>query len=194
MILLTATGCSSTRQLAPETEQVNMAVGWNDRHETRKGDTTFVTLPVSQINSGIRGGAHESAYIPKARIYRTNGDYDSLVPVTLDASRTKLISFPAPSDLKSGLPVKLDEGFLLDNRGIGENTAFTRWTYAEYSAMESAPSPQEIMKNIIPDARVTEIYEMPFTVGTPDAAERSNKLIEEGLPGCNPIFQLLRRE
>lgn len=191
MILLASTGCTSARQSVSETEQAGMAVGWNGTHEIRKGDTTFVALPDSKINSGIRGGSRESAYIPKARIYKTNGDYDSLVPVTLDASRTKLISYPSPGDLKSGLPVKLADGFLLDNRGIGANTAFTRWTYAEYSAMKSAPSPREIMDNIIPGARVTEIYELPFSVGTPDAAEMGNKLIGEGLPGCTPVLRPL---
>lgn len=194
MILLTATGCTGAKESAAASEAGNMAVGWNRSHETRRGDTTLVSLPAMSISGGIRGGSQKSAAVAMTRIYKTNGDYADLVPVTLNASRTELISYPAPGDLKGAEPVKLDGGFLLDNRGVGVNTAFTRWTYAEYSAMPSAPSAKEIMANIIPEARITEIYEMPFAVGTPDAARRCNELIAAGLPDCTPLLTSLKMQ
>ena len=82
--------------------------------------------------------------------------------------------------------MRLDDGFLLDNRGIGANTAFTSWTYAEYMAMPSAPSAAEIMNHILPDARVTEVYQMPFTVGTPDAAGAATSSFPQVSPAAPP--------
>ncbi|MCM1355488.1 MAG: hypothetical protein NC212_03675 [Staphylococcus sp.] len=134
----------------------------------------------------VRGGRTPAAIVP-ARIYKTNGDYADKVPVMLNADRNTLVSYPAPTDLRTGLPVKLTDGFLLDNRGVGVNTAFTRWSYREYEALAAPPSPAEIMANILPEARVTEIYEMPFASGTPDAAARCDSLIRAGLPGCRPL-------
>lgn len=190
ILLSTAVGCSTSKTgMTVSPSEGGTAVGWNHRHEVEKTDTTTTILLPGQSNpGGIRGGG-QSAEIPKVRIYKTNGNYADNVPVTLDASRTKLLSFPAPSDLRGSAPVKLDNGFLLDRRGVGPATAFTRWTYEEYSALPSAPGTKEIMDNLIPGAAVTELYEMPFTIGTPDAAERCNELIKEGLPGCTPLLQ-----
>ena len=132
--------------------------------------------------------------VAMARIYKTDGDYADRVPVTLDSQRRGLLSYPAPSDLAGTAPVSLSDGFLLDRRGVSGNTAFTRWTYQEYAAMESAPAPAEIMEAIIPGARVTEIYQMPFPAGAPDAAARCDSLIAAGLPGCRLVFSLPVRE
>ncbi len=82
-------------------------VGWSHRHEVEKTDTTTTILVPGQINpGGIRGG-RPSTEIPKVRIYKTNGNYAVNVPVTLDASRTKLISFPAPPTCKDVNPLSL---------------------------------------------------------------------------------------
>ena len=132
--------------------------------------------------------------VAMARIYKTDGDYADRVPVTLDSRHRRLVSYPAPSDLAGAAPVRLSDGFLLDRRGVSGNTAFTRWTYREYAAMESAPSPAEIMEAIIPGARVTEIYQMPFPAGTPDAAARCDSLIAAGLPDCRLVFSLPQRD
>lgn len=187
--IITATaGCSTLKPnaIVPSSTE-GTAVGWNHTHEIAKTDSTTTLLLPSQHRTGIRGGK-PSAEIPKVRIYKTNGDYYDKVPVTLNASRTALLSFPAPTDLSGSEPVKLDDGFLLDRRGITPSTAFTRWTYAEYSALPSAPSPKEIMENLIPDARVTSLYEMPFTVGTSDVVKRCNALIADSLPDCRQLI------
>lgn len=44
------------------------------------------------------------------------------------------------------------------------------------------------MANLIPEARVTELYEMPFPASTPDAPARCNTLITTGLPGCKSLI------
>ncbi|MGE5317291.1 MAG: hypothetical protein ACM3ME_04790, partial [Chloroflexota bacterium] len=72
-------------------------------------------------------------------IYKTKLDYSLQVPVTLSSDKKTLVSFPAPSDIYYGgdlaYPVKLENGYLLDRRGIDVNTAFTKWTYYEYSRL-----------------------------------------------------------
>lgn len=142
-------------------------------------DTVDAGVP-AKVVTPVLGGARPVSMMPKVKIYKTNGDYDYLVPITLDASRTKVVSFPAPSDLtEASMPLKLDDGFLLDRRGIGMNTAFTRYTYKEYMALPQAPSVKELLDAVIPDARVTEVVEMPFTMATDDIVKRCNEQIQK---------------
>lgn len=153
-------------------------------------ESTQVTETSPQIIATTRATVSsytpQSAMLIKAKIYKTNGDYIANVPVNV--SGDKLISYPAPSDLGPGsMPVKLDGGFLLDRRGIGPDTRFTTYTYEEYAAFPESPSVEELMAAIIPDARVTEIIEMPFAYSH-EAADKCNELIATGLPGCQIIF------
>ncbi len=104
--------------------------------------------------------------IPKAVVYKTNGDYNQYVPITLNASRTEVISYPAPTDLReTSMPVELCNGWLLDRRGgIGDNTAFTDYTYEQYMQLSAAPSVEELLKHVQPDARVTEVKKLDVTL------------------------------
>ncbi len=155
------------------------------------GDT-FESAPISApvtVNP-MRGGGRPASMVAMTHIYKTSGDYADRVPVTLNAAGTEVVSFPSPSDLIDATPVRLADGYLLDRRGVGVNTAFTRYTYAEYGKLSQPPTPDELLKSVIPGAKVTEIVEMPFAAGAPDAASRCDALIREGLPGCK---YLLRR-
>ena len=103
-----------------------------------------LTAPVPEVVKNediVRDGA-APAFLPRAVIYRTNGDYDDRVPVTLDATRTSIVSYPAPTDITSAsVPLVLADGWLLDRRGgISVNSAFLDWTYAQYAAMSHTPS------------------------------------------------------
>lgn len=120
--------------------------------------------PVERYDEAVKAEPAPAA-IPRAVIYRTNGDYNDRVMVILDSSRTSLVSFPAPSDVtRSSSPLVMAGGWLLDRRGgIGYNSAFLDWTYADYSALPSAPSPSEIVAHIIPGARVTALEALPLT-------------------------------
>ncbi len=136
----------------------------------------------------VSGGKQPSAVVAKTRIYKTNGDYADNVPVTLNADGTAVVSYPAPTDLAGASPVPLRDGYLLDRRGVGKNTAFTRYTYAEYSRFSQPPTPEELLKAVIPEAKVIEIVEMPFATGVLDAASRCDSLIAAGLSGCTRIY------
>lgn len=126
-----------------------------------------LTVPVPEIvrNEDIVRDGAAPAFLPRAVVYRTNGDYDDCVPVTLDATRTSVVSYPAPTDVtEASVPLVMADGWLLDRRGgISMNSAFLDWTYAQYAAMPHAPSIAEIMAHIIPEARVTAIRTLPLT-------------------------------
>lgn len=90
---------------------------------------------------------------PQAIIYKTSGNYNNMVPVIMNADKSDIASFPAPGDLKykgkPALPTQLEDGFLLDNRGITENVAFLNITYDEYMALAQTPSKDELFNLII---------------------------------------------
>lgn len=103
--------------------------------------------------------------LPRAVIYKTNGDYRDNVPVTLNAAGTALVSFPAPSDLTDlSTPLPLADGYLLDRRGVSENSRFTRYTYARYRALPAPPAPATLIDSIIPGARVTVLHRLDITL------------------------------
>lgn len=107
------------------------------------------------------GGA--TAPTPKAVAYKTNGDYRQNVTIQVD-SQGKIISYPAPSDVRGMEPVQLVDGWLLSRRGVSAQTVFTRYTYAEYAALKQAPSLDQLKAAIIPGARITETVRLNGTV------------------------------
>lgn len=115
---------------------------------------------VSALPGHPRSG--RPAAMPRARVYRMNGDYADNVPVEVDGDG-RIISFPAPSDVSaSSKPILLKGGWWLDRRGVGERTAFTRFTYEEYAALPQAPTVAMLSGAIIPGARVTAVKELPW--------------------------------
>lgn len=129
--------------------------------------------------------------LPRAIIYKTNGDFDNFVPVTLSEDKHTIISYPAPSDITpSQKPIKLTDGYLLDRRGINTNTAFTRYTYTEYASLKSAPSIDELKAAMMPEAKVTRIVMLPMTLNEAiNDTAKCNSLINAGLNGCKIILQ-----
>ncbi len=158
---LTTLSCSSSREAS---------------QETTKPATTEVKRP------GV-------AVLPQAIVYRTNSDYINLVPVTLSDDGATILSYPDPSDVKGDVtPIALDNGYLLDRRGINRNTAYLDYTYEEYAALESAPSVKELMEHIIAKNAITEIYRLPIAaseaIGNPASC---NEFVANGFEGCTQV-------
>ena len=90
---------------------------------------------------------------PVVYIYKTKQDYSRLVPVLMDETRTRIVSYPAPTDLKTNgrlaYPTPLEGGYWLDNRGITANVAFLTYTYEAYSRLPQAPSRAELEAHIL---------------------------------------------
>lgn len=143
-----------------------------------------IAEPIGQVE---RDGG--SAYIPRAVIYRTNGGYDNHVTVVLNPDGVTLHSYPGPGDVSTGsAPLHVADGWLLDRRGgISKNTRFLRWTYVEYHSFPQVPRKEVILRNIVPNARVTEAWRLPIPA-TPVDTAAVNALIRQGLPGCTRLF------
>lgn len=129
--------------------------------------------------------------IPKAVIYRTNGDFNNLVPITMSPSGQSVLSFPAPSDITPAQsPVPLIDGYLLDRRGINAYTAFTKFTYSEYSRLSSTPSTKELKEAILPGAEVTEIVRLPITaIAAASDTALCNDYISNHFADCEIILK-----
>lgn len=118
---------------------------------------------------------------PPTLVYKTKADYNNLVPVLLSDDKTEIISYPHPSDIKVGnalsLPTLLNNGYLLDNRGIGLNVAFLKLTYEEYSKLESAPTLKELYDLIIDKDPLLELCNCGNSKAFTDKKEQLNKVI-----------------
>lgn len=119
---------------------------------------------------------------PPAIVYKTKADYFDKIPVTLSDDKTKVIAFPAPSDIrinnKFSFPTKLNDGYLLDNRGISVNTAFLEFSYDDYFTMDHIPTAESLMNHILDDQPFTEFYEIGKHGDYKDPEKELNALID----------------
>jgi hypothetical protein len=99
---------------------------------------------------------------PAVIVYKTTKDYSQNVPVSMNKEKTMIVSFPDIKDVyfrgKLAVPTQLPDGFLLDNRGIGSNIAFLSYTYEEYAALETTPTPELLLKQIIDNNPIDIMY------------------------------------
>ena len=102
--------------------------------------------------------------LPKAIVYKTNVPCTDNVVISLNNDGTGVLSYPAPTDVSAdSAPLQLPDGWLLDRRGIGPNPAFISMTYRQYAALQSAPSPAELLRMVLPDVHVTELRRLSMT-------------------------------
>lgn len=144
-----------------------------------------------QLNNG-RSNADNSpvkaqfvAALPRIVIYKTTRDYSHNVPVLLTDDKTRIVSYPHPTDLFSGdklaLPSLLHDGYLLDNRGIHKNVAFLKYTYEEYSKRKDAPSLEELEKNIIDKDPLLELWDCGDKNSYTDLQTQLNDWIDKNM-------------
>jgi len=67
---------------------------------------------------------------------------------------------------------------LLDNRGIGKNVAFLKWTYQEYAQLTAVPSLQELYNMILDKDPLTELCDCGNKKSFSDAPTQLNQLID----------------
>lgn len=121
--------------------------------------------------------------MPRVIVYKTKADYSNLVPVAMDDSKTKIVSYPDPRDVNlKKQPTQLADGYLLDNFGIGKNVVYTDYTYEAYMALEKVPSRDELMKHIVEYNPLTEYYtsDKEYNSNEGRTVEALNKVISEG--------------
>jgi hypothetical protein len=125
-------------------------------------------------------------------IYKTNADFYNNVPVMLNDAKTDIVSYPDIVDVfyngKLAYPTRLENGYLLDNRGISKNTAFLKYTYEEYSKLSATPTKEELLKMIISKNPLIELYncnKLPK-----NNIQMLNEAIKKGLPNvCENLIK-----
>ena len=162
--------CNSSRNVAPKDEQ------------------NAEDMPVISHNSKVIG-TNSNIASPRVIVYRTKKDYKENLPVILDETKTKIISYPDPIDVRNNArPIELENGYLLDNRGIGPNVAFTSYTYSEYSALKNVPSREELLSKIIDKDPLLEMWACAPRHTYSNLISDINNLIKEGFPSCTSLI------
>lgn len=123
-------------------------------------------------------------------IYKTNGDYANLVPVQLSSDKTEITGFPDVQDIYIGdefaYPTILEQGYLLDNRGVDDGTAFTDITYEMYAKFLEIPSSEYLLQHVAYTNPFIEMYDCNNTLSMDDTKEDINNFINTGqLKSCN---------
>lgn len=131
---------------------------------------------------------------PPAIIYKTKTDYFDKVPVILSDDKTRIVSFPDPRDLKINgefaYPSKLANGYLLDNRGIGPNAAFLRFSYEEYCNMDNIPTAERLFNYIIEKYPFTEMYQCGNRGNYDEIVAELNLMISAGkIKDCKNLLK-----
>jgi hypothetical protein len=128
-----------------------------------------------------------SAALPPVTVYKTKSNYTNLVPIGLSEDKARIASYPGTGDVyysgKLAYPTELNQGYLLDHRGIGKNTAFLNITYERYSQLERTPSLTELFNLILDNDPFLEIYDCTNTYidpTGPGATEKLNEIINNG--------------
>lgn len=149
-------------------------------------ETATATLPTT-----AKPILRNTAALPKAKIYKTSGDFADRVPVTMGADGMEIVSFPDPSDLRGEVkPIALSNGYLLDRRGINPNTAFLDYTYDEYAALPEVPTVAELKRHILALHPIVELYALPITPSEAVAdTARCNAYVASGFKGCKAMIE-----
>lgn len=118
-------------------------------------------------------------------VYKTKADYSKYVPVTLNAEKTEVVAYPAPTDVyrngKLAYPTPLVNGYYLDNRGIGLNSAFLNITYEDYIKLKEAPPLTDMMGKLLLEKNpFTEIYNIGTRSRFTNEQAEINEIIKKG--------------
>ncbi|GHV09940.1 hypothetical protein FACS1894162_1830 [Bacteroidia bacterium] len=123
-------------------------------------------------------------------VYKTTGDFYDLVPVMMNAEKTQIVSYPAPSDIRANAkPTRLKDGYLLDNRGIGINSVFLDYTCEQYSQLPAAPSLSEMQAHILEKNPLTKLVNCGNRYQYNDIVPELNALIDKHFEGCQILLQ-----
>lgn len=116
-------------------------------------------------------------------VYKTKANYDNYIPIILSENKTEIISYPAPSDVISAAnkflkPTLLNNGYLLDNKGINRNVAFVKITYEEYAKLQNVPTLKDLYSLIVDKDPLIEIYDCGIRTELVDDIIKINNLID----------------
>lgn len=154
-----------------------VAVGLLSAACSRKSQPSSTSSPM-EPTSGL------TSVLPPCIIYKTKGDYSGFVPVLLSDDRSRIVMYPDVIDIqKQGdgvFPTPLEDGFYLDNRGIGPNVAFLDITYKQFMAFPSTPSAGDLFDRILDADPLVVMYQCGTRSEMETMVEKLNGVIREG--------------
>lgn len=121
---------------------------------------------------------------PPAMVYKTNADYSNLVPVSMNDSGTRILSYPAPEDVKAmGIailkPLQLRNHYWLDNAGISKNTAYLDYTWEIYQTLQNLTA-ESLLPHVKYLKPFKEICNCGLKTEMPQLEKSINRLIKDG--------------
>ena len=148
-----------------------------------KASQVILALVVA-CNAPVWGQNQSAKVLPHVIVYKTKKDYRNLVPVQLSADKKQVVSYPDQADIGTGganaLPVLLHKGYLLDRRGVGINSAFTKYTYKQYNALKELPPPDELLRSVKDKNPMVVVYDCGIRRSEPELIKDLNKWIDHG--------------
>lgn len=135
------------------------------------------------------GCQRKAVYLQNAQapvvVYKCKGKFHDKVPVQLNEAKTEIVSYPHPKDLivagQLRYPIKLKQGYWLDNQGLGLNTAFLKMDYDTYSQLEEVPSLKELFAMVEESDPFTEFYIFQEGINSEDLVVEINGWIKKGM-------------
>ena len=122
---------------------------------------------------------------PPTMVYKTSSMYDNNVIVLLNDDRTQVVSYPDPADIRGAsgypIPLRLANGYLLDQRGINKNAAVLTITYQEYARLERAPSRSELFAMILDSNPLIELCDCGTRTAFTSVESQLNALIQNNV-------------
>ena len=160
MIAVTLVSCGNHKYVAGEKCDGNT---WRSKVENNYPVQTLPANPPVRVALPQMGG--DTNFLPNATAFRMNGNYANNVAITLGPDGN-LLYFPAPTDISADSePLDLGNGWWLNRQGLGPNSVFTKYTFAEYAALPETPSLEQLKLSVIPGARVAGFMELPVKIG-----------------------------
>ena len=122
-------------------------------------------------------------------IYKTSHNFSDMVAVTMDEQKNHIIAYPAPEDIRGAQkhPDKLNDGYWLDNQGIGKNSVFLDYTFEYYGKLQQPPILDTLRSHIIDNNPVTEMWQCGFHNQYSNPVKAMNAKIKKHLKGCERI-------
>ena len=141
----------------------------------------FSTITACKTKQATTGNTNSGA---PTVVYKTKADYSKQVPVMLSADKSSIVAYPSLKDIyyknQLAYPSVLKNGYLLDNRGVGANTAFLKLTYEDYAKLNTVPPLTELYNFILDKDPFTEMYSLGDRSRFKDEVTEINKIIAKG--------------
>jgi hypothetical protein len=136
--------------------------------------------------TAAKGSVFHPAYIPgpNAFVFRTRFDCSHLVPVTLNDSGTRILNYPAPSDVlavgvENKVPIRLRKNYWLDNGSVGPNSAFLSISWEEFVKMKDL-SHTKLWPYVKYKNPFSEMYDCGLIGDRKEMEKAINRLIKDG--------------